>query len=347
MSYHLAPSLVLLRNEINKRWPNRNKASDGWIGDTAHSNRVSDHNPDYGVSGSRRGVVRALDITVSGIDVDLLLKHTTNDARVAYIIYNYRIYTHKGGWQRYNRSHINPHTTHVHVSIAHTPAAESQTFLWFGSATSQPQGNVNPGNNKATVNSAAITNSIVKYLNLKGRDSSFKARTALATKYGVRNYKGTAAQNTLLLSKIRADDNKKSGTTTPKSNTDPNRYTVRSEEEIRRILIPRTTGTEKNSTPHLIGLYQRQQIEPFPLFHDQIWGKATDAHYRWVGQLQKAMNEWKGTKLEVDGSYGAKTHARVLEIQENNKHDLYKGYKLDSYAGPVFCKMIGINPYPN
>jgi hypothetical protein len=52
---------VVLRSQVNRRWPDRDKASDGWIGDRAHSARVSDHNPDA------RGWVHALDI-----DADLL-----------------------------------------------------------------------------------------------------------------------------------------------------------------------------------------------------------------------------------------------------------------------------------
>jgi hypothetical protein len=47
---------VTLRNQVNKRWPRRDKRSDGWIGDKAHAGRQSDHNPDA------RGLVHALDI---------------------------------------------------------------------------------------------------------------------------------------------------------------------------------------------------------------------------------------------------------------------------------------------
>jgi len=45
-----------LRDQINKRFPGRDKASDGWIGDRAHSQRKSFHNPDS------RGWVHAIDI---------------------------------------------------------------------------------------------------------------------------------------------------------------------------------------------------------------------------------------------------------------------------------------------
>src|SRR5690606_29069239 len=58
MSYYLAPSLVKLRDLINQNWPNRDKSSDGWIGDPSHQARKSDHNPDY----SAGGVVRAIDV---------------------------------------------------------------------------------------------------------------------------------------------------------------------------------------------------------------------------------------------------------------------------------------------
>jgi len=42
MSWRLARSLEPLRNEVNAAAPNRSKASDGTIGDTAHSSRASD-----------------------------------------------------------------------------------------------------------------------------------------------------------------------------------------------------------------------------------------------------------------------------------------------------------------
>ena len=47
---------VTLRDQLNERFPKRDKRSDGWIGDFAHSTRASLHNADS------RGWVHALDI---------------------------------------------------------------------------------------------------------------------------------------------------------------------------------------------------------------------------------------------------------------------------------------------
>src|SRR5699024_7030771 len=110
---------------------------DGAVGDTSHQARKSDHNPDWSAPGRRRGVVRALDITTRGIDVNRLLKHTTNDSRVSYVIYNRRIYQHSTGWKPYYGS--NPHTQHVHVSIAHTRTAERDLKNWIHQAIPPPR----------------------------------------------------------------------------------------------------------------------------------------------------------------------------------------------------------------
>lgn len=113
-----------LRNWVNQHYPNRDKRSDGWIGDAAHSSRPSDHNPD-----PRTGIVRALDI-----DADLIpgAKNHTEAHRlaetirvdgkrrerpIAYVIFAGRIAspTSLWRWRRYTGS--NPHNGHIHISF--------------------------------------------------------------------------------------------------------------------------------------------------------------------------------------------------------------------------------------
>jgi hypothetical protein len=124
MSYHLADSLIRLRTQINQEWPQRDKTSDGWIGDTRHQAVKSDHNPDY----SAGGVVRAIDIDKDGIDVDRVIAAALTDARTAYVIFNRRIWTPGGGWRAYTG--LNAHLSHIHVSIKHTVDAATSERDW-------------------------------------------------------------------------------------------------------------------------------------------------------------------------------------------------------------------------
>lgn len=119
MGWRLAKSLEILRSQVNAKYPNRSKNSDGSVGDTSHSSRVSDHNP------GADGVVRAIDITHDpgvGFDsykfADMLLKK--QDKRIKYIISNRRIGSGPGGvspgvWRPYNGK--NPHNHHCHISV--------------------------------------------------------------------------------------------------------------------------------------------------------------------------------------------------------------------------------------
>lgn len=123
MAYFLAPPLVRLRHEINTLWPDRDRSSDGWIGDTSHQARPSDHNPDY----ADGGIVRAYDIDedlVAGLtaagEAMPLVNQIIRDPRVAYVIYEGRIWQNpavfkNGGWQPYTG--VNAHRHHIHVSM--------------------------------------------------------------------------------------------------------------------------------------------------------------------------------------------------------------------------------------
>lgn len=119
MAWRIAESLAKLRDQLDDAFPQRSKASDGVIGDTAHSSRASDHNP------NRSGVVTAIDITHdprNGVDAGKLADalRSSRDDRIKYIISNARICSGSGGpqpwvWRRYTGS--NAHRKHVHLSV--------------------------------------------------------------------------------------------------------------------------------------------------------------------------------------------------------------------------------------
>jgi hypothetical protein len=139
--FFLAPALVKLRDEVNVRFPNRDKASDGWIGDPSHAARKSDHNPCWDCSGRYEGIVRALDIDISPDgrpNVDLrrrLLKNTVGDHRVWYVISNGIIYSRTHGWTPLRYTGENGHFQHVHISLNGAngvdPSGNFDTSNWF------------------------------------------------------------------------------------------------------------------------------------------------------------------------------------------------------------------------
>jgi len=118
----LAESLVVLRDQVNAAWPNRNTASDGWIGDPAHQATPSDHNP------NAQGVVCALDITNDPAGptaqhlFDAILSAPQVDCK--YIIANSQIASRARGWTV--RTYTgDPHTSHIHVSVGVGPDGQS------------------------------------------------------------------------------------------------------------------------------------------------------------------------------------------------------------------------------
>lgn len=129
MAYFLSPALVRLRLEVNALWPSRSKASDGWIGDASHSARKSDHNPDY----SAGGIVRAIDVTNAGMDVDAFVSSVIRDERTRYVITRGRIWTRDAGWYAYTGS--NGHYQHVHVSVRTGGGYDLQVHSWGLSTT--------------------------------------------------------------------------------------------------------------------------------------------------------------------------------------------------------------------
>lgn len=123
-AYRRAPALQRLVDEVNAVHPNRDRRSDGWIGDAAHRARKSDHNPDGD------GSVNAQDFDVDGLDVHRLLVAAFTDHRTDHVIHDAGLYTRGRGFKPIRYTGANPHRTHIHISISHAPALENDTSSW-------------------------------------------------------------------------------------------------------------------------------------------------------------------------------------------------------------------------
>jgi hypothetical protein len=122
VTYKLCKAGQQLRLQVDDSFGDRDRSSDGWIGNLAHQNSRSDHNPDA------KGIVRAIDIDrdLSGKAKPDLMPYLANqirvcakrgDKRISYIIFNGRIASARFGfrWRKYFG--INPHKLHCHVSF--------------------------------------------------------------------------------------------------------------------------------------------------------------------------------------------------------------------------------------
>jgi hypothetical protein len=134
MAWRLAKSLETLRTEVDEKWPNRSKHSDGTIGDESHNTRDSDHNA--WVEDGAVGVVTAMDIThdpAHGLDSEQLAEclRRSKDPRIKYIISNRKIASSQNSpweWRPYRGP--NPHNHHVHISVKPDKAHYDMTSSW-------------------------------------------------------------------------------------------------------------------------------------------------------------------------------------------------------------------------
>jgi len=123
MKPRLSKSAIQLREQIDDAFPDRDRTSDGWIGDTRHAARKSDHNPDV------LGWVRAIDI-----DRDLAGKKgkpdlmpdlvdqiralaKSGDKRISYIIFDGFIYSATYRFRKRKYTGSNQHIHHAHFSF--------------------------------------------------------------------------------------------------------------------------------------------------------------------------------------------------------------------------------------
>jgi hypothetical protein len=119
-----AYSLDTLVAQVNSAYPNRNKASDGWLGDEAHQATASDHNA------NAQGVVCAQDLTndpAHGFDAHATADRlrTNRHPDLKYLISNRRIaQAPNWNWEYYGGS--NPHDKHIHISVGVGPDGQSR-----------------------------------------------------------------------------------------------------------------------------------------------------------------------------------------------------------------------------
>jgi hypothetical protein len=123
--WRAAESLLKLRKQVNTKFPDRKKDSDGTIGDAHHCPGPSDHCPH--VKDGDIGIVTAMDIThdpAHGLDAGAVAEtlRVSQDPRIQYIISNKRIANFQAldgkpafAWRPYNGA--NPHDKHFHISV--------------------------------------------------------------------------------------------------------------------------------------------------------------------------------------------------------------------------------------
>jgi hypothetical protein len=144
-SWILVPCLVALRNEFNALAPDRDRASDGSIGDPAHAASSSNHNPDETgrtptEDADRRNEVHALDVDKDlrrpgwtmerALEIIIVRHREGRDDRLQNVIYNRRIWSRSWGWTARAYTGANAHTQHAHFSSRYTTAEENDTRPW-------------------------------------------------------------------------------------------------------------------------------------------------------------------------------------------------------------------------
>jgi hypothetical protein len=140
----LTKGMVTLRGEFNRLFPNRDKKSDGSVGDLAHQlEAASGHNPDLTgraeyKDGDKYNEVRAVDIDSDLGDPDVSMEDVAQHLAalgragkltkwVRYFIYNRRIWSASSGWKPETYTGPSAHTEHLHVSGAYSQVADENT----------------------------------------------------------------------------------------------------------------------------------------------------------------------------------------------------------------------------
>jgi hypothetical protein len=119
-SWRLAKSLIVLTSEIEYAYPDTTV----WdIGDQAHQDSWSDHNPNECCD-----VVCAVDVLPDrGLNLSKFVAHLIADPHpnLRYVIFNEVIYQRKNGFDPQEYNGPNKHKGHAHVSVGNGPDGRS------------------------------------------------------------------------------------------------------------------------------------------------------------------------------------------------------------------------------
>ena len=117
-----------LREQFDDAYSDRDRRSDGWIGDLRHSARPSDHNPDWANAQDGIAYVRAIDVDrdvhpsgkpdlMPDIADQIRKAAKRGEKRISYIIFDGRIASPRMGWRWRKYRGSNPHRAHLHCSF--------------------------------------------------------------------------------------------------------------------------------------------------------------------------------------------------------------------------------------
>lgn len=145
--WQLTKGLQNLRAQANARWPNRDHASDGTIGDAAHQAETSGHNPDdtvgsrpaWGGDADTDPEVRAFDMDSDlrepGTSAQMLVDHLRSlpglSSVIRYMIYDHKMYHSRDGFAPTAYTGASGHEEHIHFEGAWSQYADNNTTFDF------------------------------------------------------------------------------------------------------------------------------------------------------------------------------------------------------------------------
>lgn len=140
MTWVVVPNLLEGRDQLDRRFPNRDKGAEGTIGDTSHKASASSHNPDETGNPEysdhdKVDEVRAADFDkdlrdVHGVTMEQLVQHWITLLRagemwwIRYLIYAGRIWHRRDNFVTRVYTGSNKHYDHVHVNSDFTQQAD-------------------------------------------------------------------------------------------------------------------------------------------------------------------------------------------------------------------------------